>query len=366
SADFREPPTGANVATEPTHVATRLLGWPGITQHEVFVNHLFPPPIVHQGRSNGKRRSISSGKNFEEEDQIPNQNAPCGGIRHKTQAETPKSRKRGCISPNEFIDFDETPPKAGYSAPKPTPSSNRKRPIVRGSFRTVSQASDDSVPLKHFTLENELSTSNFDETDTSRKVTTSKSYFCEKALMNRLQQLSEADQSLNEADDQDVIKSQNLSFDSTANYDQDARSFIGGLLPLTVDTQITTTIADPEPPDLQIMVSDSELWLINERNANKQKLDDLNSVCNNNNRTSSDNNSKDDIQSAPDAEIPTEGSVVTASASLALSVGDQKKNSNDVKLPILNCLDVVITDVKAHDYSVVIKECYSMPDFAVN
>lgn len=68
---------------------------------------------------------------------------------------------------------------------------------------------------------------------------------------------------------------------------------------------------DREPPELQVMVSETELWLINERN-NKQKSDENEVSC------------------------------------------DKETN---------NRMDVVITDVRAHDYSVIIKECYSPAGF---
>lgn len=70
--------------------------------------------------------------------------------------------------------------------------------------------------------------------------------------------------------------------------------------------------ADHEPPELQVMVSETELWLINERN-NKQKHDENN-----------------------------------------LSSCDKETSRR---------MDVVITDVRAHDYSVIIKECYNPSGF---
>lgn len=104
---------------------------------------------------------------------------------------------------------------------------------------------------------------------------------------------------------------------------------------------------DPaEPPELQVMVSDSELWFINERNS-KHKQETAST-----------------IQSSA-ADVDNGGELIATSIqhdSVSNHLFGETAPSDQSEAR----LNVVITDVKAHNYSVVIKECYQPVGFFKN
>lgn len=107
---------------------------------------------------------------------------------------------------------------------------------------------------------------------------------------------------------------------------------------------------DPvEPPELQVMVSDSELWFINERNT-KHKQETAASFLNGAGEGEAEKNGD---------TIPT---TIQHDSANNHVIGEGTGSDKDEDTRV----HVVITDVKAHNYSVIIKECYQPAGFFKN
>lgn len=103
-----------------------------------------------------------------------------------------------------------------------------------------------------------------------------------------------------------------------------------------ISSTMTQIPSVAEPPMLQVMVSDSELWLINERNTTRhQKHDEIVPI-------NHDDDAKNNL--GPNSDSRQEDTIASEAC----------HNRR---------VDIVLTDVKAHNYTVVFKECYNSTQF---
>jgi hypothetical protein len=141
-----------------------------------------------------------------------------------------------------------------------------------------------------------------------------------------------------------------------------------------VSDKSTSFVPDPfEPPELQVMVSDSELWFINERNS-KHKQETTTTPAN---QVDGETAEQTDSKSSPTSSSVLVKSKTTSTPATIrgdslppIDNGNQKvfghTTAIDGDKEGESRLNVVITDVKAHNYSVIIKECYRPTGFFKN
>jgi len=124
-----------------------------------------------------------------------------------------------------------------------------------------------------------------------------------------------------------------------------------------METELTKAGELLEPPTLQVMVSDSELWLINERNTRQKHEGSVTTVSNGGNAgpeaLSLTLGSSDPNGASPEQEVPKSQAEASAMPDCFGSPA----------VVVTKRRDIVLTDIKAHNYSVVFKECYNSDHF---
>lgn len=179
----------------------------------------------------------------------------------------------------------------------------KKLPVVRGSFRTIDQVDEKVEQVKD---PNTISTKETDD-------------------MTSLEELKP-----------------NETFEGTteASVGQTAEAANDG----KADFTTTAAAVEATPPTLQVMVSGSELWLITERNHTRQKYEEPAPLV----QTAASQKSGDFVENDLPANVPAPKDAVIPAATNFVA---EKR------------VDIVLTDIKAHDYSVVFKECYNSDEF---
>jgi len=158
--------------------------------------------------------------------------------------------------------------------------------------------------------------------------------------------------------DEDVA-SEFTTSSTTSDYDEDDRSSVDGVrsrkrrarVKRAKSNVVARSSDTVEPPELQVMVSDSELWFINERNSKHKQ--ETTTACQSGSTVAEHREDGKEITT----NHATNGGCLDSFGDAAALDDDNDSDSR---------LNVVVTDVKAHDYSVIIKECYQPFGFFKN